>query len=61
MNMSLMFLVMLSAFLPHEFPAAFDFQSYNESQTHAHMSCAAGRRKTPAYAGTCAHRHTPQA
>lgn len=33
--MSLMFLVMRSVFLPHAFPAAFDFQSCNESQTHA--------------------------
>lgn len=47
--MSLMFLVMRSAFLPHEFAAAFDFQSCNESQTYAHISCAAERRKTPPY------------
>lgn len=30
---SLMFLLMRSVFFPHEFPAAFDFQSCNESQT----------------------------
>lgn len=56
--MSLMFLVMRSAFLPHDFAAAFDFQSCNESQTYAHISCAAERRKTPPHTKACTQTHT---
>ena len=58
--MSLMFLVIGSAFLPHEFPAVLNCQSRNESQTRADISCAAEGIKTPTYTSTRAHRYTPQ-
>lgn len=53
--MSLMFLVMSSVFLPHEFSAAFDFQSYNESQTHAQSAVQQKGERLP---HTTAHMHT---